>query len=134
MRLFTLSALALSIGTWCTTAQADTQSQDFVPFSLKSASEQEQASGFIDGQSLSGSTRNWYARERATRAPLWKYYKSDGTRHDTHSRDNWVQGTILNYSSGFTQGTVASPWRLPAITPSPWSKAARPSPGRTTAP
>ncbi|MGF6392765.1 OprD family porin [Pseudomonas plecoglossicida] len=106
MRLFTLSALALSIGTWCTTAQADTQSQDFVPFSLKSASEQEQASGFIDGQSLSGNTRNWYARERATRAPLWKYYKSDGTRHDTHSRDNWVQGTILNYSSGFTQGTV----------------------------
>ena len=106
MRLFTLTALALAIGTYCTTAQADTQSQDYVPFSLKAASEQEQANGFIDGQSLSGSTRNWYARERATRAPLWKYYKSDGTRHDTHSRDNWVQGTILNYSSGFTQGTV----------------------------
>lgn len=106
MRLFTLTALAVSIGTLSATAQADTQSQEYVPFSLKSSSEQEQAKGFIDGQSLSGSTRNWYARERATRAPLFKYYKSDGSRHDSHSRDNWVQGTILNYSSGFTQGTV----------------------------
>ena len=106
MRLFTLTALALSIGTFSAVAEADTQSQDYIPFSLKSSSEQDQANGFIDGQSLSGSTRNWYAHERATRAPLWKYYKGDGTRHDTHSRDNWVQGTILNYSSGFTQGTV----------------------------
>jgi len=101
-----LTALALSIGTFSAVAEADTQSQDYIPFSLKSSSEQDQANGFIDGQSLSGSTRNWYAHERATRAPLWKYYKGDGTRHDTHSRDNWVQGTILNYSSGFTQGTV----------------------------
>ncbi|MBH3410211.1 OprD family porin [Pseudomonas putida] len=106
MRLFTLTALALSIGTFSAVTEADTQSQDYIPFSLKSSSEQDQANGFIDGQSLSGSTRNWYAHERATRAPLWKYYKGDGTRHDTHSRDNWVQGTILNYSSGFTQGTV----------------------------
>jgi len=106
LRLFTLTALALSIGTFSAVTEADTQSQDYIPFSLKSSSEQDQANGFIDGQSLSGSTRNWYAHERATRAPLWKYYKGDGTRHDTHSRDNWVQGTILNYSSGFTQGTV----------------------------
>ena len=106
MKVFTLTALALSIGALSTVAQADPQSQDYLPLTLKSTSEQAQASGFIDGQSLSGSTRNWYARERAARAPLWKYYKNDGTRHDTHSRENWVQGTILNYSSGFTQGTV----------------------------
>lgn len=106
MRLFTLTALALSISALSTVTQADPQSQEYVPITLKGSSEQEQASGFVDGQSLSGSTRNWYARERAARAPLWKYYKSDGTRHDTHSRENWVQGTILNYSSGFTQGTV----------------------------
>ncbi|QXH59108.1 OprD family porin [Pseudomonas maumuensis] len=102
----TTTALALSVGAFCAFAQAEPVSQDFVPFALKSSSEQAEAKGFIDGQSLSGSTRNWYARERATRAPLWKYTKSDGTRHDTHSRDNWVQGTILNYSSGFTEGTV----------------------------
>ena len=106
MKRTTKTALALSIGAFCAAAQAEPVSQDFYPLSLKSASEQADASGFFEGQSLSGSTRNWYARERATRAPLWKYYKSDGTRHDTHSRDNWVQGTILNYSSGFTQGTV----------------------------
>jgi hypothetical protein len=106
LRLFTFTTLALSIATFAAMAQADTQSQDYVPFSLKGTSEQDEAKGFIDGQSLSGSTRNWYARERATRAPLFKYYKSDGTRHDSHSRDNWLQGTILNYSSGFTQGTV----------------------------
>ena len=106
MKLFTLSALALSISAVTTVAQADPQSQAFIPITLKSTSEQAQASGFVEGQNLSGSTRNWYARERAARAPLWKYYKNDGTRHDTHSRENWVQGTILNYSSGFTEGTV----------------------------
>ncbi|WEK30178.1 MAG: OprD family porin [Candidatus Pseudomonas phytovorans] len=106
MRVFTLTALALSISAFSTVAQANTQSQDFVPITLKGSSEQAQASGFIDGQSLSGTTRNWYARERAARAPLWRYYKSDGTRQPTHSRENWLQGTILNYSSGFTQGTV----------------------------
>ncbi|WP_449434754.1 OprD family porin [Pseudomonas putida] len=106
MRLNTLTALALSIGAFSPVAQAEPVSQEYVPFSRKGSSEQDQAKGFIDGQSLSGSTRNWYARERAARAPLWKYYKRDGSRHDTHSRDNWLQGTILNYSSGFTQGTV----------------------------
>ena len=100
------TALALSVGAFCALAQAEPASQDYMPITLKSSSEQAEAKGFIDGQSLSGSTRNWYARERATRAPLWKYTKGDGTRHDTHSRDNWVQGTILNYSSGFTEGTV----------------------------
>lgn len=111
-----------------------TRKADYIPITLKGSSEQEQASGFIDGQSLSGSTRNWYARERAARAPLWKYYKSDGTRHDTHSRENWVQGTILNYSSGFTRAPSVSPSKPPATTPSPCSRAAKPSPAPTTAP
>ena len=106
MRRTQTAVLALSLGGLSAMAQAEPASQDYVPLSVKTTSAQEQATGFIEGHSLSGSTRNWYARERATRAPLWKYYKSDGTRHDTHSRDNWLQGTILNYSSGFTQGTV----------------------------
>ena len=59
MKVFTLTALALSIGAFSTVAQADPQSQDYLPLTLKSSSEQAQASGFIDGQSLSGSTRNW---------------------------------------------------------------------------
>ena len=92
------AVLALSLSGLSAVAQAEPASQDFVPVSVKSTSAQSEAKGFIEGQSLSGSTRNWYARERATRAPMWKYYKSDGTRHDTHSRDNWVQGTILNLS------------------------------------
>ena len=106
MRLTKTTALALSVGAFCSLAQAEPASQAYIPVSVKATSAQADAQGFVEGQSLSGSTRNWYARERATRAPLFKYYKRDGTRHDTHSRDNWLQGTILNYSSGFTQGTV----------------------------
>ena len=105
MRQFTITTLALSISAFSALASADPVSQDFFPLSLK-ASEQAEASGFFEGQSLSGTTRNWYARERSTRSPLFRYTKGDGTRVATHSRDNWVQGTILNYSSGFTQGTV----------------------------
>ncbi|MFK3683236.1 MULTISPECIES: OprD family porin [Pseudomonas] len=106
MRPIIPTALALSVSAFSALTQAEPASQAFFPLSLKASSEQAEASGFFEGQSLTGSTRNWYARERATRAPLWQYSKSDGSRHDTHSRDNWVQGTILNYSSGFTQGTV----------------------------
>ena len=106
MRPIIPTALVLSVSAFSALTQAEPASQAFFPLSLKASSEQAEASGFFEGQSLTGSTRNWYARERATRAPLWQYSKSDGSRHDTHSRDNWVQGTILNYSSGFTQGTV----------------------------
>ena len=33
-------------------------------------------------------------------------YNNHGTRESTPRRINWVQGTILNYTSGFTEGTV----------------------------
>ena len=70
-----LAAVTVSLSTLCLSslAQAETQSQDFVPITLKPGNEQAEAKGFIDGQSLSGSTRNWYAREGATRAPLFRY-------------------------------------------------------------
>ncbi|CAM3887388.1 Porin D [Pseudomonas reidholzensis] len=106
MRRTRKTALAIAVGAFCALAQAEPASQERIPLTLKSTSDQAEASGFIEGQSLSGTTRNWYARERAARGPLWKYRKSDGSRHDSHSRDNWLQGSILNYSSGFTQGTV----------------------------
>lgn len=133
LRVFTLTALALSISALSTVAQADPQSQEYIPLTLKASSEQAQANGFIDGQSLSGTTRNWYARERAARAPLWRYYKSDGTRHATHSRENWLQGTILNYSSGFTQGTVGFAVEAAGYNAIALHRAARPSPAPTTA-
>lgn len=100
------AVLALTLGGLTALAHAEPVSQEMVPLTLKQTPEQSLASGFIDGQSLTGSTRNWYAHERATRGPLWSYSKSDGSRHPTSRRDNWVQGTILNYRSGFTEGTV----------------------------
>jgi hypothetical protein len=100
------AALCLALGGLSALAQAEPVSQDFVALTLRTTSDQAQASGFIDGQRLSGSTRNWYAHEHATRGPLWSYSKRDGSRHPTSSRDNWVQGTLLNYTSGFTEGTV----------------------------
>ncbi|HDS1734611.1 MULTISPECIES: OprD family porin [Pseudomonas] len=106
MRLLQKTTLAITVGAFCALTQAEPASQEFFPLNLKSTSEQDQATGFFDGQSLSGTTRNWYARERAARGALWKYSKSDGSRQQTHSRENWLQGNILNYSSGFTQGTV----------------------------
>ena len=54
MRLFTLTALALSISALSTVTQADPQSQEYVPITLKGSSEQEQASGFVDGYAIVG--------------------------------------------------------------------------------
>ena len=102
----TTSVIALSLLGFAGLAEARSDSHDYLPLTLRENNAQAEASGFIEGQSLSGSTRNWYSRERATKGPLYRYYKSDGTRQATHSRDNWVQGTILDYSSGFTQGPV----------------------------
>lgn len=106
MRPTNHALLTLALGGFAAMAQADPVSQDVVPLTLNSTSAQDQASGFFDGQHLSGSTRNWYARERAARGPLWSFSKGDGSRHPTDRRSNWVQGSILNYTSGFTQGTV----------------------------
>ncbi|MDZ5603366.1 OprD family porin [Pseudomonas sp. RP23018S] len=99
-------ALALAICSISDQALADPISQAAIPLQRPATSAQDQAPGFIEGQSVSGTTRNFYAREHAARGPLWRYHQADGSLHDSHSRENWVQGTILNYSSGFTQGTV----------------------------
>lgn len=106
MKPFTSTALALVLGALSTKAQADPASQDFYPLTPASRNAQAEAQGLIEGQSLGGTTRNWYSHEKAARETRWGYYKGDGSRHDTRRRDNWLQGTILNYSSGFSQGTV----------------------------
>ncbi|KAA8560626.1 Porin D [Pseudomonas extremaustralis] len=105
MKLSSKALLALAISSITATAYADTQSQDFVPTTLAGTSAQSEAKGFIDGQSLGGTTRNWFSSEKKFRGERFTYEKHGQARTDAN-RTNWVQGTILNYSSGFTQGTV----------------------------
>lgn len=66
-----------------------------IPFQLAHAavvSDQSEATGFIEGSSASLLMRNYY-------------YNSDRKSGDRDRKD-WTQGFTLNYSSGFTQGTV----------------------------
>ncbi|MFF7707053.1 OprD family outer membrane porin [Pseudomonas sp. NPDC007930] len=98
--------LALAIAGTTTPVLAGAASQAFVPTELSSNNAQAQASGFIAGQSLSGSTKNFFAQERTKRDTRFSILKGDGSRESTSLRETWTQGTILNYSSGFTQGTV----------------------------
>lgn len=97
--------LALSIGSISSLVYAEPASQEYVPTTLAASSAQDSASGFIEGQSLGGTTRNWYANELARRDTRFSYNK-DGVATPTSRRINWAQGTIVNYTSGFTQGTV----------------------------
>jgi len=105
MKLSSTALLALAISSITATAFAETQSQDFVPTTLAGTSAQSEAKGFIDGQSLGGTTRNWFSNEQRFRGSKFTYQKHGEARTDAY-RTNWLQGTILNYSSGFTQGTV----------------------------
>ncbi|MGB3127425.1 MAG: OprD family porin [Pseudomonas sp.] len=105
MKLSSKALLALAISSITATAFAETQSQDFVPTTLAGTSAQSEAKGFIDGQSLGGTTRNWFSNEQRFRGGKFTYQKHGEARTDAY-RTNWLQGTILNYSSGFTQGTV----------------------------
>ena len=105
MKLSSKALLALAISSITATAYAEPASQDFVPTTLAGTSAQSEAKGFIDCQSLGGTTRNWYSSEKKFRGQRFSYEKHNQTRTDAN-RTNWVQGTILNYSSGFTQGTV----------------------------
>ncbi|UUC51348.1 OprD family porin [Pseudomonas citronellolis] len=63
------------------------------------------ASGFIEGQKLTLSTRNFFSREQMHDSFGFRIPKEGGSEF-THSRRAWVQGSILQYSSGYTQGTV----------------------------
>ena len=98
--------LAIAIGSLSTYAIAEPASQAFVPLTVKSTSAQSEATGFVEGQSLSGTTRNFFAKEKWKRGGGLTFQKEDGSSEHTSSRDTWTQGTIVNYTSGFTQGTV----------------------------
>ncbi|WAH59702.1 OprD family porin [Pseudomonas silvicola] len=105
MNITRKTMLALSIGSLSALAFAEETSQAFTPTAMKTTSAQAEANGFVEDQSLSGWTRNWYAREQSKRGPQFTHSK-DGKREPMNNRTNWVQGTTLNYTSGFTQGTV----------------------------
>ncbi|MBD9587749.1 OprD family porin [Pseudomonas sp. PDM03] len=105
MKLSSTALLALAISSVTATAYAESQSQAFTPVTVKEKSAQSEATGFVEGQSVTGSTRNWYANEQLKRGAKFQYNKS-GVLTDTDRRINWVQGTIIKYNSGFTEGTV----------------------------
>ena len=101
MKLTSSALLALSISSITAMANAD----EFMPTELKASSAQSETKGFVEDQTLGGTTRNWYANELRRRDDRFSY-NNHGTRESTPRRINWVQGTILNYTSGFTEGTV----------------------------
>jgi len=105
MRLSSTAILALAISSITATAYAETQSQEFTPVTVNTSSAQAAATGFVEGQKIDGSTRNWYANEQLKRGGKFTYLK-DGVATPTDRRINWVQGTIVKYNSGFTQGTI----------------------------
>jgi hypothetical protein len=103
--LLALSIGSLGMGSLATVASAEPASQAFVPTTRAVESDQASAAGFVEGQTLKGSTRNWYANELARRDDRFSYRKH-GISTPTPRRINWTQGTVVNYTSGFTQGTV----------------------------
>ncbi|MGE8099436.1 OprD family porin [Pseudomonas fluorescens] len=105
MKLSSTAILALAISSITATAYAETQSQEFTPVTVNTSSAQAAATGFVEGQKIDGSTRNWYANEQLKRGGKFTYRK-DGVATPTDRRINWVQGTIVKYNSGFTQGTI----------------------------
>ncbi|MBN3864996.1 OprD family porin [Pseudomonas frederiksbergensis] len=105
MRLSSTALLALAISSVTATAYAESQSQAFTPVTVKEKSAQSEATGFVEGQSITGSTRNWYANEHFKRGATLNYRQNGETRQ-TDRRINWLQGTIIKYNSGFTEGTV----------------------------
>lgn len=76
MKLSSTAILALAISSITATAYAEPASQEFVPTTLAGSSAQSEAKGFIDGQSLGGTTRNWYANELRRRDDRFSYVKT----------------------------------------------------------
>lgn len=106
MRKVSTAAVALSIASLSAMVQAEPVSQAFVPTQLSSKSAQGEAGGFIEDSHLTGTTRNWYSNELRRRDTPRYSYQDDGVTKTTPRRINWQQGTIVNYTSGFTQGVV----------------------------
>lgn len=100
----TQAFIAAAITSISLAAQADPASVSMIP-KLSAENAQDKATGYLEGQSLTGLTRNWYSNELRYGDEAFRYQKH-GQFEPTRRRINWVQGTIFNHTSGFTQGTV----------------------------
>ncbi|MCV4342679.1 OprD family porin [Pseudomonas capsici] len=105
MKTTSTALLALSLTSFGAVAQAEESSHTFIPTQLSTSSAQDDAKGFFEDQHLTGTTRNWYSNELRRRNNRFTY-SNNGVETTTPRRINWAQGTIVNYSSGFTQGTI----------------------------
>lgn len=103
MSIKTQAFLFATISGLSLTTQA-AESPSLLP-TLSPENEQSNATGYLEGQSLTGLTRNWYSTELRDSDQAFRYQKH-GQFLETRRRINWVQGTILNHTSGFTQGSL----------------------------
>jgi imipenem/basic amino acid-specific outer membrane pore len=103
MQLLKCSALALAISVVCQTALADNEVQAPVPAVADSAalqatapvSSQAQSNGLVEDSKLNILARNLYYNDDD---------KSSGAEQS--KAEEWAQGLISTFESGFTQGTV----------------------------
>ncbi|MCU1715618.1 OprD family porin [Pseudomonas sp. 5P_3.1_Bac2] len=106
-----LALISISPALWANDPEPSPESPSFVAEEegindlAEPVNAQAGAKGFFGGQSLDVITRNFYSREQGKNANIYRIPKGDGFE-TTHSRYAWVQGTRLNYQSGYTQGTV----------------------------
>ncbi len=77
-----------------------------IPSVEKPITGQEGAKGFFEDDHLTFTTRNLFARETGHRGSGFKIKKDNGEFEPTRRRYTWVQGNVLKYSSGYTQGPV----------------------------
>lgn len=120
MKKTSTALLALSLSSFGALVQAEPASQTFIPTGLSTKNAQAEANGFFEDQHLTGTTRNWYANELKRRDEVFRY-NDNGIPEQTSRRINWQQGTIVNYSSGFTQGVVGFSTELRCTTPLRWT-------------
>lgn len=106
MKLSSTAILALAISSVTATAYAETQSQAFTPVTVNTKSAQAEATGFVEGQSITGTTRNWYANEQLKRGAKFKYQKT--------VQPNLLIAGSTGYKARFSSTTRGSPKVLSA--------------------
>ncbi|WP_263142218.1 OprD family porin [Pseudomonas sp. RIT-PI-AD] len=77
-----------------------------IPSVEKPVTGQDGAKGFFEDDHLTFTTRNFFARETGYRGNGFKIRKDGGVIEPTRRRYTWVEGNVLKYSSGYTQGPV----------------------------
>jgi hypothetical protein len=102
----TTTAIVLTASLISPFSHAEPDAQRFLNTGLSTEDAQSGAEGFFKGQSLSGTTRNFWANVRGYRNTYFAIPKSGRVAQPTRHAATWVQGTVLEYNSGFTQGTV----------------------------